>query len=75
MFSDWLFIISRLRSGDHRLRELNAKLAEYKRREAEWQRREAEREEAKKRSLAALQSGGGLSDEALAKIESILGSL
>lgn len=74
-FDTFSKIISRLRSGDHRLRELNAKLAEYKRREEEWQRREAEREETKKRSLAALHSGGGLSDEALAKIESILGSL
>lgn len=75
-------IISKMRAGDHRERAadareklLEAQLAEYKRREAEWQRRDAEREEAKKRSLAALQSGGGLSDEALAKIESILGSL
>ena len=45
-FDTFSKIISRLRSGDHRLRELNAKLAEYKRREEEWQRIEAERKAA-----------------------------
>lgn len=74
-FDTFSKIIARLRSGDHSQKALNAKLAEYKRKEAEWRHREKEREKTKKRSLAALQSGGGLSEEALAKIESILGSL
>lgn len=63
------------RESARKAKLLEAQLAEYRRREEEWRRREAEREEAKKRSLVALQSGGGLSDDALAKIESILGSL
>ena len=43
-------ILSKMRSGDHRERELAAKLKEYERRAADWERKEAER----KAALAAL---------------------
>lgn len=68
-------IIARLRSGDHRLREVNAKLKEYERRATEWERKEKEREEAKRKAIADIRNGGGLSDEALAKLEAQIGSL
>lgn len=68
-------IIARLRSGDHRLREVNAKLREYERREAEWRRIEKERESAKKKAMEDIRIGAGLSDEALAKLEAQIGNL
>ncbi len=68
-------IIARLRSGDHRLREVNAKLREYERRAEEYEREKAEREAAKKKALKDLKDGGGLSDEAIAKIEQKLSEL
>lgn len=67
-FDTFSKIISRLRSGDHRLRELNAKLAEYKRREEEWQRREAEREEAKKAAIEAVSADKGYTKQQREKV-------
>ena len=67
--------IATLQSGEHRRRELVAKLKEYERKEAEWQRKEAEREEKKKQTMESLKDGGGLSDEAIALIESKLAQL
>lgn len=67
-FDTFSKIISRLRSGDHRLRELNAKLAEYKRREADWQREKAERD-ATKAELAKAVSKRGIGADVLREIE------
>ncbi len=54
---------------------LKAKVAEWKRREADWQRQEAEREAAKKKAIEDIRNGGGLSDEALARLEAQIGNL
>lgn len=54
---------------------LKAKVAEWKRREADWQRKEAEREAAKKKAIEDIRNGGGLSDEALARLEAQIGNL
>lgn len=67
--------IATLQAGEHRRRELSAKLREYERRATEWERKEKEREEAKKKAIADIRNGGGLSDEALAKLEAQIGSL
>ena len=48
---------------------------ELAREKAEWERKEKEREEAKKKAIADIRNGGGLSDEALAKLEAQIGSL
>lgn len=74
-FDTFSKIISRLRTGDHRQRELTAKLKIAERRLAEIDAREAERESAKKKAIADLRSGGGLSDEALARLEAQIGNL
>lgn len=74
-FDTFSKIISRLRSGDHQQSELAAKLKEYERRATEWERKEKEREEAKRKAIADIRNGGGLSDEALAKLEAQIGSL
>lgn len=67
--------VASLQAGEHRRKELVAKLKEYERKEIEWQRREAEREENKKKAVASLKKGSGLSDEAIALIESKLAQL
>lgn len=67
--------VASLQAGEHRRKELVAKLKEYERKEAQWQRKEAEREEKKKQTMESLKDGGGLSDEAIALIESKLAQL
>ncbi len=54
---------------------LKAKVAEWKRREADWRRQETEREAAKKKAIEDIRNGGGLSDEALARLEAQIGNL
>ena len=63
------------RESEGKLKLLEAKLAELAREKAEWERKEKEREEAKKKAIADIRNGGGLSDEALAKLEAQIGSL
>lgn len=67
--------VATLQTSEQRRQELKAKLREYERRTAEWERKEKEREEAKKKAIADIRNGGGLSDEALAKLEAQIGSL
>ena len=74
-FDTFSKIISRLRSGDHRQRELSAKLKLLEAQIAENERREAERKAAKEKTLNDLKKGGGLSEEALLKIEQHLSQL
>jgi len=57
-------IISRLRIGDHRLRELTAKLKEYERREEDYKRERAERDAAKTATIGELNSTPGITPEA-----------
>lgn len=63
------------RESEGKLKLLEAKLAELAREKAEWECKEKEREEAKKKAIADIRNGGGLSDEALAKLEAQIGSL
>lgn len=67
-FDTFSKIIARLRSGDHRLREVNAKLKEYEHREAEWKRKEAERESTKAELSKAI-SKRGIGEDTLREIE------
>ena len=62
-------LVSKLRSGDHRMKALHAKLKEFERKEAEYQRKEKEREARKAEVLQDLKSRGGLSAESLAVFE------
>lgn len=67
--------VATLQAGEHRRRELTERLKEYERREADWQRKERERKSAKKKTMEDIRKGGGLSDEALARLEAQTGNL
>lgn len=64
-------IVARLRSGDHRQRELEMKIAEYERAEAERKKQV----EALKAKTARAKEGGGLSEERLKEIEEAINLL
>ena len=65
-------IIARLRSGDHRLREVNAKLRESELRIEKFEREKAEREAAKKAAQERISKKGGISPEAMEEIDELL---
>ena len=67
--------VSTLQAGEHRRRELSAKLRESELRVEKLEREKAEREAAKEKALKDLKDGGGLSDEAIARIEQKLSEL
>ena len=63
------------KESEGKLKLLETKLAEAAREKADWQRKEAEREAAKKKAIEDIRNGGGLSDEALARLEAQIGNL
>lgn len=71
-FDTFSKIIARLRTGDHRQRELNAKLREYERKESEWERKESERRTALA-AIAETSSGKEITPEFIEEVQKAMG--